>query len=220
MKLIKFTPLLLLIFSVIACIEDTIQLEDLSTEMNVTKEIAAPLINLSLKFEDIIGHGYDSLIFMSGDTIYLYLVDDNSFEDTLDLDLGNNDIDIELELLNLHYKITNYFPIGLDMKIYLYDDSIRQNIDTILFSDQMDEPFIDPAPSDANGLAIEDQVVTNSSYVAFPNAILDYLLNKNTRLILFFEIPSTGGFVKVLRTSRLNIHFGIEVKWRNSADDN
>lgn len=220
MKLIKFTPLLLLIFSVIACIEDTLQLEDISTEMNVTKELAFPAINISLQFEDIAGHDYDSLDFLiNGDTIFLYLLEDIRFEDTLDLSLGDNGIDIELELLNLHYRITNHFPIGLDMKIYLYDVITRQNIDTIWFSNP-DELFIAATPSDDNGLAIEDLIETDSSYVAFSENVLDNLLKENTQLILFIEIPSTGGFVKVLRTSRLNIHFGIEVQWRNSTDDN
>ncbi len=217
MKLIKFTPLLLLIFSVITCIEDTIQLEDVSPEMNVTKELAFPAINISLKFDDIAGHGYDSLIFRSGDTIFLYLLEDIRLEDTIELGgIGEN---MEFVFLNLHYKITNYFPVGLDLKLYLYDDATGQNIDTIWFSDP-NELFIDPAPSDVNGLAIDDQVVTDSSYIALSQNVLDNLFNETTQLVLFIEVPSTGGFVKVLNTSRLNIHFGIDVQWRNVSDDN
>ncbi len=217
MKLIKFIPILILIFSVIACIEDTIQLEDVSTEMNVTKELAFPAINISLQFDDIAGHGYDSLIITSGDTIFLYLLEDIRLEDTIDLGgIGEN---MEFVFLNLHHKITNYFPVGLDLKLYLYDDATGQNIDTIWFSDP-DELFIDPAPSDANGLAIEDQVVTDNSYVALSQNVLDNLFNETTQLVLFIEVPSTGGFVKILRTHRLNIHFGIEVRWRNTTDTN
>ena len=221
MKLIKFTPLfLLLIFSVIACIEDTIQLEDISTDMDVTKEIAAPAVNIFLQFDDIAGHGYDSLDFLiNGDTIFLYLLEDIRYEDTLDLGVGDNSGDLELELLNLHYRITNYFPVGLDMKIYLYNDSTQQNVDTIWFSGP-DELFIDPAPNDANGITIDDQVVTDSSYVSFSDNVLDNLLKKNIRLVLYIEVPSTGGFVKIVRGNMLYIHFGIEVRWRNKIDLN
>ncbi len=207
MKILRLLPLIILFFIALACIEDTIQLEDISQEINYERQIVLPVLKGSLKFDDLAGHGYDSLIITSGDTIFLYLLEDVLLEDTIELgDMGQN---VEFEFIEIHCKNLNIFPVGLDLRLYLHNDSISENIDTIWFSDTPGELFIQPAPSDANGLAIESAVVADSTIATLDTELIDKLLNEATRLVLFAEVPSTGGFVKILRHHRLYLNIGI-----------
>ncbi len=216
MKILKLIPLMALFIGTLACIEDTIQLEDLSTKQNFTRQIVIPVLQGSLKFDDLAGHGYDSLIITSGDTIFLYLLEDINLEDTIELgDLGQN---IEFEFIEIHCKNTNWFPVGLDLRLYLYNDSTGANIDTIWFSSTPGELFIEPATSDANGLTIDDQVKTDSSVVTLDSYVINELFNEATRLVFFAEVPSTGGFVKILRYHKLYLNLGIIAKGRYSSE--
>lgn len=208
MKLIKFLLLIFIIAGAFACIEDTIQVEDLSTEIEFEREIALPLLKGSLSFDDFAGHGYDSLIITSGDTIFLYLLENIALEDTVE----KNEINIEFDYINLYYKITNMFPVGLDMKIYLYDSISGSNIDTVLFSNNPDSLFIQPAPSDANGLTLEDQVTTDIGSISLNENVLYNMFHVATHWVLYASIPSTGGFVKILRTNRFAIKLGVEAR--------
>lgn len=210
MKILRLLPLIILFFIALACIEDTIQLEDISPEINYERQIVLPVLKGSLKFDDLAGHGYDSLIITSGDTIFLYLLEDVLLEDTIELgDMGQN---VEFEFIEIHCKNLNMFPVGLDLRLYLHNDSISENIDTIWFSDTPGELFIQPAPSDANGLAIESAVVADSTIATLDTELIDKLLNEATRLVLFAEVPSTGGFVKILRHHRLYLNIGIKAR--------
>lgn len=211
MKFIRFLPLAALLIGMAACIEDTIQINDISKDIAVERQQSLPLIKASLTFDDIAG-SYDSLMVMSGDTIYLYLNEDLSFEDTMKMtEVGEN---IEFDFLNIHYEVTNMFPIGLYAQIFLYDSLQNQNVDTIWFSENPGELFINPAPVDGNGLAIIDQVVTNNSYIGLDQDVFDNLFGNTTHLIINAVVPSTGDFIKVLREDRLNMDLGIEFRGR------
>jgi hypothetical protein len=211
MKFIRLLPLAALLLAFAACIEDTIQLNDISKDIAIERQHAMPLIKTSLTFENLAG-SYDSIMFYMGDTIFLYLNDDIGFSDTMKMsDMGEN---IEFDFFNLHYKVTNMFPIGLDMKIYLYDSLLAQNIDTIWFSEIPGELFIEPAPVDENDLAILDQVVTTDSYIGLDQGIFDNLFGNTTHLIIDAVVPSTGGFIKILKDDRLNMDIGIEFRGR------
>jgi hypothetical protein len=122
MKLIRLFPLVILFALLTACIEDTVHLEDLSTERSYEYELPAPLVKTEFVFDDIAGHGYDSLIIQSGDTIFLYLVEDLGFMDTVEL--GETGDEMDFEFVNLHYTITNMFPIGLDVQFFQYGSAM------------------------------------------------------------------------------------------------
>jgi hypothetical protein len=210
MKFIRFLPLAIFIVCSVACIEDTIQLDNISNEIAYQRQQAIPLIRASFRFDDIAGHGYDSLIIQSGDTIFLYLIQDIGFHDTLRIgDLGK---DINFDYINLYYQVTNMFAIGLDLNLYLYDSVLAGNIDTIRFSQEPGQLFLEPAPVNANGLVIEDQVVPTKSYISLDHDLLYNLFHGATNLVIDATVPSTGGYVKVLNYYRLDMNIGLGFK--------
>jgi hypothetical protein len=212
MKFIRLLLLVVLLVCAFACIEDTIQLDNISNDIAIERQQALPLIRASFRFEDIAGHGYDSLIVQSGDTIFLYLIQDIGFHDTLKLgDMGK---DIDFEYLNLYYKITSMFAVGLDLQFYLYDSVLSQNIDTIFFSRDPDHSFLEPAPVNANGLVIEDQVVPTKSFISLDQDLLYNLFHGATHLVVDATVPSTGGYVKILNYYRLDMRLGLGLKGR------
>jgi hypothetical protein len=210
MKFIRLLPIAVLLLAAAACIEDTIEVKDLSKEIAYERQLSIPIIKAGLTFEDIAG-SYDSLIIGTGDTIFLYLNDDIGFHDTMPMQEVKA---VEMEFLNVHYKIVNMFPVGLDMKIILYDSLTNQNIDTIWFSENHGELFIQPAPSDADGMAIIDDIDTSNSYIGLDETIFDNLFHNTTHLIIDAVIPSTGGFIKVLKTHELHLDLGLEARGR------
>jgi hypothetical protein len=210
MKCIRYLFLAGAFIGLIACIEDTVMLDNLSKDIAIERELPAPLVKTEFIFDDIAGHGYDSLIIQSGDTIFLYLVEDLGFRDTMELsEVGD---EMEFEFVNLHYTITNMFPIGLDLQFYLYDSLMAQNIDTIWFSDIPGQLFLVPAPVDMNGLVIEDQVQTENSYIGLDAPVIDNLFHGATHIVINAVVPSTGSYVKILEHYRLAIQLGVHFK--------
>lgn len=199
-----------LFFALVSCLKDEIDLDDLSKEVEIERSIAVPLIYGSLDVDDFTDEGWDSLLITDGDTIKLYLIEDLEFSDTLALgDLGQ---DLVFEYLYLHHGFTNYLPLGLDIRFYLYDSLISQNIDTITLVEPPDTIFLSPAETDENGLVIEELVVEQRDYVDFDPASLDYLQNDATHIIFDAIVPSTGGLVKILDHYTLDFRLGIEAE--------
>jgi hypothetical protein len=215
MKFIRFLPLMVLFAGMIACFEDTIQLDNISTDFAIQHELAMPLVKADFVFDDIAGHGYDSLIVQSGDTIFLYLVEDIGFNDTLKL--GKMGEKMDFDFIYLHYKIANMFPVGLDLRIYLYDSIQAHNIDTIWFSNNPDQLFIEPAPVGPDGLVLEDEVQTYAGYIEIDSTKFDNLFHVATNLVVDAIVPSTGSYVKVLNYYRLNMRLGLHFKGRYVA---
>lgn len=133
MKVLKFTVPLALLITVTACIDETIQLNKFSDNFILQRQIAIPLVKASFAFEEIAGRDYDSLAFFgNGDTIWIYLRNDLELDDTLEINIQQQEIDIEY--LNLYTRTTNMFPAGLDIRFYLYDSILGYNTDTIFFN--------------------------------------------------------------------------------------
>ncbi len=126
MKFIRFLPLAALLIGMAACIEDTIQINDISKDIAVERQQSLPLIKASLTFDDIAG-SYDSLMVMSGDTIYLYLNEDLSFEDTMKMtEVGEN---IEFDFLNIHYEVIPNRSLCADFLIrFITKSKCRYNL--------------------------------------------------------------------------------------------
>lgn len=212
MKFKNLVPGILLLIGLTACIKDTIILDDLSNDILLEFEIPIPLVKANFIFEDLAGDGYDSVIYeTSGDTIKLFLVDSLDLEvDTVDL--GDMEEDIDFEYVYLHHTITNMFPVGLDLRIYLYDSVISENIDTIWFSNTPGEIFLQAAATDTNELVIEDQVEKNTGVIELDEELFDKLFNQATHLIPDPLVPPTPGFVKILNHYQLQINLGVEAK--------
>jgi hypothetical protein len=210
MKLKHILPGFLVMLGMAACIEDTIQVENLSDEIRIEREIAIPLIKATFLFDDLAGEDYDSIIIADQDTIKLYVVEDIGFQDTISFgDTGEN---MDFEFINLHNRITNMFPVGLDLNIYLYDSVTSQNIDTIFFGSTPGELFIQPAPLDSDGLVIEDEVEETYRVVELGDDIFDNLFQHTSHLIIDATVPSTAGMVKVLKYYELQLKMGLEAK--------
>ncbi len=218
MKMSKLLLLALLFSSLVACIKEEIDFDNLSGEIELERDIAMPLMHGSLQFEDFSDRDYDSLLIIDNDTIKLYLVENIGFTDTLPMtDLGT---DIVFEFMNLHYEFINQLPVGLDIQFYLFDSIQSQNIDTIFLSDIPGKLFLDPAPVDNNGIVIDDQVVTTTGFVSFDEEKLDRFFNETTHLIFDAIVPSTGGYVKILDYYSLDFRLGIEARgtWVTDLD--
>jgi hypothetical protein len=212
MKIHRLIPCLVLVIALYACVEDTIQLEDLSGDIVTEHTIVTPLVKMSLTFDDMAGDGFDSLLIQQGDTILLYLLDDISIHDTMRL--TNSGRDLELDYLSLHHSIHNMFPVGIDLMLFLRDSVQQINLDTILFSGTPGTQFIESPPLDANGLTIEDEVEELHGEVEFSENDLDIMFHQATHVVIFLEVPPTDDFVKILRHYRLDLNFGIECRGR------
>jgi hypothetical protein len=203
-------PVVLLGIGMIACVKEEIDLSTLSEDVGLEREIAIPLFNGSLMFEDITGGTFDSLLIDGIDTIKLFLIQDIEYEDTLSL--GEFGEELDLEFLNIHNSFTNMFPVGMDVRIYLYDSLISSNIDTIYFSGDPDQLFLTPATTDNNGLVIEETVNARSNVLEFNSSTLDNLMHQATDMVLVIRLPSTNSFVKILDHYTLSLELGIEAK--------
>ena len=210
MKLKYFLPAMLIALSLLACVDEDIELKDLSKKVGFERELAIPLVYGSLVFEEIAGDSFDSLLISGGDTIKLYLVDDISYEDTVSLaGVGEN---MDFEYVYLHHEFTNMFPVGLNVQFYLYDSIQASNIDTIYFSGSPNELFLPAAPIDDDGLVIEDAVETSIGVIRLEDEILNTLFTQATHIIVAAEVPPTSGLVKILDHFSLDLKLGLETK--------
>ena len=214
MKLRNFLLFVSATFVMIACVKEEFSMEDLSKDAVIEREIAMPLIEGDMSFEDIVETASDSMIINGLDTIFLYLITDTEFEDSLSVSDIFGENDWEFDYMNLHLTFTNMFPVGLDVRIFLFDSIAGVNVDTIFFSGARDEIFLDPAPTDNNGLTIENQVQTDRNILSIPSLTLNRLTTNTTHLIFAIKVPATNGMVKILSHYNLDLHIGLEAKGR------
>jgi hypothetical protein len=217
MRVVKPTVFLAFIIGMTACIDETIQLNKFSDDFVLQRKMAIPLIKASFSFEDIAGRGYDSLMFINEDTVWLYLPFDLELDDTFKVSLDQEDL--QVDYLHLHYKLKNMFPVGLDVYFFLYDSVQGGNIDTIFFNENHEGSFIVPAPKDENGLTITEAVTTDSSFIALDEQLMDRMFNEATHFIIFAKVPATTGFIRILKNYRLDLRFGVDAKARYSISN-
>lgn len=216
MKLKFFVPAMLISLSFIACVDQELDLKDLSKLVGFERDLTIPLGYGSMTFEDLSGNTFDSLLISDGDTIKLFLVDDISFDDTISLgDLGEN---MDFEYVYLHNEFRNMFPVALNIQLYLHDSIQSTNIDTIYFSGSSDEIFLPAAPVDDNELVIEEDVENNIGVIALEEEILDKLFTQATHIVFAAEVPSTSGFVKILDHYTLDFKLGLETRGYYETD--
>ncbi len=216
MKLTGFLLAVLLLAGLVSCVKEEISLDNLSTEVGIEREIAMPLLKNSVEFENIAGTAFDSLLINGQDTIKLFLIQDIEYEDTISVsELAEG---YTFDYLNIHNTFTNMFPVGLDLRFYLYDSLQSANIDTIYFSGSPDELFLIPAPTDSDGLVIENAVETKKDVIEITGATLDRLMYQATHMVLSITVPSTNSYVKILDHYALDMKLGIEAKGYYETD--
>lgn len=208
-NLFLFIPLLI---GPLACIEDTVQLENISKDVEIERQIAMPLVKGNLVIGDLVEGEADSSIFMNGDTIYFYTVDDISLEDTVEF--GGIGIEMDFDFLNIYHTITNMIPIDLDLNLYLYDQTIGSTIDTIFFNTIPGEYFINAPPVDENGMVIEEAVGTRYGAIELDAETFDNLLNHTSHLIILARVPSTGTIIKILKHYNIEFALGLSARGR------
>lgn len=218
----KTKILILLILPVLgltSCIEDRVQLDQVSKEVEVERSIAIPLLKASLTTGDFTGIDYDGLEIISGDTVKLYLLNDTQYGDTLDFGGLPFEFDnLYIDYVRLHHTSRNMLPLGLRLDLYLFNDSIQENIDTISFSDVPGGEFLTVPDVDANGLVIESNVLTEEGALDFDQETMDKLFKNTTHIILNGEVPQTGSIVKILDHYTIDINLGISAKMGFTAD--
>jgi len=200
-----------ILFGLHSCIEDTVQLDELSRDVEMERSISIPLIKTSVSYEDIGGGGWEYTdLLPTGDTIFFYLVEDVSYQDTMDF--GGFDIDLDFDYIRIHHKITNKLPLNLFFNLYLYDEEAEQTIDTISFIEPGEDYFIF-APTEflANGLIDEDQLETREGTVELNAGLLDNLFNNTSHIVINAEVAEQDTIVKILG------HYGIDMELGFSA---
>ena len=213
MRMKSILLFVLTVFLMAGCMKEDLDFTKFSKTIEIEREQALPLVKGDLSFEDIAGHSYDSLevnVVPGVDSIFLYLLDNVNFHDTIKMgDIGSN---IDIEFIKLYHTFTNDFPIGLDLKIYLYDSAKAAIIDSIPLNKDPNSVFLQPALVDANGLVDTSSVETMQDYVDLSSDLADKLLHQATHVILNAKIPTGGNYIKVLNYYALSFKFGIDAK--------
>ncbi|MBN1951236.1 MAG: hypothetical protein JW801_08525 [Bacteroidales bacterium] len=210
--------LMLPVLALFSCIKETIQLNDVSREIEAERSFAMPLLKTALTFGDFSDQEYDGLEIINTDTVKLYFIEDIGYEDTVDFAGIPFDFkDIIIEYAYLHHSSYNMLPVGLRLSLIMYNDSLGENIDTVAFGDATGE-FLRPAPNDDNGLAIESQVETIEGSLSFDQGTIDNLFGNTTHLIISGEVPQTDTLIKILDYYTISLNLGISAKIRFTAN--
>ena len=218
MKAKNLFIVMIILFGLHSCIEDTVQLDELSKEVEMERSISIPLIKTSVSYEDIGGGGWEYTdLLPTGDTIYFYLVEDVSFQDTMEF--GGIDFDLDFDFIRIHHTITNMLPLNLFFNLYLYSEEIGQTIDTVSFIEPGEEYFIiAPTVFLDNGLIDEDQLETREGTIELDAELLDNLFNNTSHIILDAEVAEHDTLVKILGHYGIDMELGISARGRLIAD--
>jgi hypothetical protein len=205
----------------ISCIEDTVQLDELSTQIEIERSIAIPILKTSLSLEQVGADGYDSFDFLdTGDTIYYYNIEEVSLHDTSEFrGIENNSIELEFDYVNIYHSIINMLPVNLKFNLFLYNEELGTNVDTISFSQPGKEYFIvAPTAYEPNGLIIEDQLEVQTGKVSLDADLMDKLLNNTTHIVIDARIAEHDTLVKILGHYGIDLQLGLEAKGRFIAE--
>jgi hypothetical protein len=134
------------------------------------------------------------------DTVDNFLKDKNT---------GNNDPlkPENFQLLRINISAKNGFPLGVSMKMSLYNSSTKASINTVNAND-----ILKPAPVDGNGKAT-GQTETSTS-IEFTKEFFSSV-NKADKVIFSFTLNSTGNGlqdVKIYSDYRINFNASLVVK--------
>jgi hypothetical protein len=184
-----------------SCKRDDLDMDLFSDTYKIERTIAMPLGYGDLYLKDLMTET-DSILIIEADS---------SFTDTLGLDLGEDVNDLELEYFNLYHKTLNYLPISVDLALVTFDSVSQRNLDTIKFIEN--DIFLKPAPIDAHGDVIVEQVDTIQGILAIDHQRAENVLNIATHII--FEarlISDTTVVIPIDDNKRIWLKYGFEAK--------
>jgi hypothetical protein len=202
-SLIKhLAPGFILLFLVVSCMRDELDIDKAARTIEVQRDIAVPLIHGDIQFSDLLGDGADSIITIEGDTV---------FQDTVSLDLPDDLKNFTINFVNLPYHSKCFLPIGGNLALILYDSVSRQTLDTIKFAQS--GLFLTPAPIDGNGNVIENQVDEKNDVIAVNRVAAENLFKYATHLILDARLLADSTMIIPVNESlRISLQIGIEAQ--------
>lgn len=181
-------------------------MDNLSTDVKVPHQIAIPLLQTSMVFEEVAGRQADSIIEYRGDSILLFFPADFSLRDTMEIPkTGQN---LRFEHFYLYHGIQNMFPIGLDIDLVLRNDDLNVNLDTFSLKGKdadVDVPFIEPAPVGSNNLVDESAVHEKEGYLALDSTFFNQYYGDATHLIIVFTLQQTADTLRILDHYNMDI---------------
>ena len=138
--------------------------------------------------------------------------------DTFNFSIGNKeDADI-IDYLELYYSFKNAFPFDLNMEAILFDSITGIHYDTIVFNS------IIAAPTDANGVVLEEYVSRSTGSTFYSGEEITDIINNVNKLILKGRLNTwtqNGVYnpVKILSWYYIDFAFGVDTKVRISNKD-
>lgn len=148
--------------------------------------------------------------------IPLELRADLTYQDSIKLDtlIDDEAAVVEIEYLNIDYWFENYFPIGFGTELILVDTIKNVTLDTISFNATSGQLFLSPAPVDANGDVLKDQVQRVDGVITLTKSAAENLINSAaTHLVVQATIITTErSSVKVKSDCKLDFHLGLDGK--------
>jgi hypothetical protein len=113
----------------------------------------------------------------------------------------------DFQLLRINISAKNGFPLGVSMKMSLYNSSTKTSMNTVNAND-----ILDPAPVDSNGKTT-GQTETSTS-IEFTKEFFSSV-NKADKVIFSFTLNSTGNGlqdVKIYSDYRISFNASLVVK--------
>ncbi len=134
-------------------------------------------------------------------------------QDTLDNPFYNDPSDSskfslkDLEYVKLHLQAENGFPVGMNVKLYLYDKASGFIADSILF-----DQIIQPAPVDAGGRVTD--VISSDQTIEITNIQLEELENMPDLIVagIFNSTDQGTKSVKIYTDYTLDFKLGVQTK--------
>lgn len=142
---------------------------------------------------------------------------DATYLDTFDIsDMIGDDVEIDIEYANLTYWFKNYFPLGFDAQLILFDSIANVRLDTIYLNSDSTSQFLEPASVDENGDVLTDEVEKHSGSIELTQSEAENLLNETTHIIVQATVQTTDSdnisSVRVGYDSKLEFQFGLDAR--------
>ncbi|MBN1115665.1 MAG: hypothetical protein JXA77_00550 [Bacteroidales bacterium] len=208
-KISKFVVLAILTTTVfIGCSRNELNIDNLSKEVKISREIAAPLAYGDVYLLDLLNS--DVIITIEGDT---------TLTDTFEFSISDDQTEgFELEYFTLYHETSNYLPVGIDISIITYDSISGTTLDKIRFVDE-GQVFLPAASLDADTNIIEDLVVPTIDSLEITSSVAENLLNVATHVILEINFLSEStNVIEIKESHRISFDFGFKAKGSLTKD--
>lgn len=139
---------------------------------------------------------------------------DLTYRDTIEFSgITDDNTMVEVDKANLEYWFENYFPLGFDADLILYDSISEVNLDTIKLNTDPATMFLKPAPVDSQGNVISADVSRHDGTVVLDKSTAESLLNEATHIIVQAELITTNtNSVRIGTDAELRFQFGLDAK--------